>query len=120
MHADIPKENIIETAKLDSLGYIDKDVEKYYSAWNMLLVLDKNGKPIQIGEETVIKLLRVDPISDNKVLAANENTLLSVGSEPGEETNIKIYKTKNVSIGSIQNADIYPDIYLDSKKDTTK
>lgn len=120
MHADIPKENIIETAKLDSLGYIDKDVEKYYSAWNTLLVLDKNGKPIQIGEETVIKLLRVDPISDNRVLAANENTLLSVNSEPGEETNIKIYKTKNVSIGSIQNADIYPDIYLDSKKDITK
>lgn len=34
----------------DTLGYVDKDVEKFYTAWHLEYVLDENGNRIQLTE----------------------------------------------------------------------
>ena len=115
MHLDYKIEPIYEQSLSDSLGYIDKDVEKYYAAWKTDIWHNANGEPEVIGEIAVTKLLKVTDNNEDKVLGANSSILLGINSNPGEEINIPIYKTVNTKLGTIANADIYPDMYKDSK-----
>jgi hypothetical protein len=59
-----------DVALKDCTGYIDKDVEKYYTVWDAITKKDKFGND----------------------------------------------KTDYIAVESLMNVDIYPDIYLDSKK----
>jgi len=112
-------QNTNSNAKLDCLGYVDKDVEKVYSSYSTKYIL-VDGKKVETGEyENISYKLETD---DNFVLNVKSNNLggedvnlLSV--EPSSE---KKYRTKKVPKNTIANIDIYDDLYLDQKRRNNK
>ena len=114
-HPDCPLTGFSQEVLQDSLGYVDKDVEKNYTAWKTEYVYDNKGKPVALQGQ-------YQPL--NKVLTEEELEILqdikakslieTHEPEEGEEL-IPIYKTVNKPLATIANVDIYDEIYLDSK-----
>lgn len=100
----------------DTLGYVDKDVEKFYTAWGLEYCLDKNHNRIPVTEEIkdkdgniigeriiyrVVNKLLTD--AEKKLLLEKRDYALTV-KDPGT---VPLYKQRFVPMGSIGTIDIY-------------
>lgn len=100
----------------DTLGYVDKDVEKFYTAWGLEYCLDKDHNRIPVTEEIkdkdgnvigerivyrVVNKLLTD--AEKKLLLEKRDYALTV-KDPGA---IPLYKQRFVPMGSIGTIDIY-------------
>ena len=100
----------------DTLGYVDKDVEKFYTAWGLEYCLDKNHNRIPVTEEIkdkdgniigerivyrIVNKLLTD--AEKKLLLEKRDYALTV-KDPGA---IPMYKQRFVPMGSISTIDIY-------------
>ena len=120
---EINYSNIIKhNAGQDCLGYIDKDVEKYYTAWSVSYRLDKDGKPIQKVDEYGNPIFTKPDVfigagenSRNVIIADRLQRGLQIKQDEDEETTYKIpvYETVVNQVATISNIDIYQDLYKD-------
>jgi hypothetical protein len=99
----------------DILGYVDKDVEKFYTAWGLEYCLDKDHNRIPVTEEVkdkdgnvseriiyrVVNKLLTE--AEKKLLLEKRNFALTV-KDPGT---VPMYKQRFVPMGSISTIDIY-------------
>ena len=117
-HPDCPLTGFNQEVLQDSLGYIDKDVEKNYTAWKTEYVLNQKGEKIALpGQYQPLNKVLTD--NDTRVLQdVKEKTLMETHIPEAGEEMIPVYKTVNKPLATIANVDIYDTIYLDSKGGT--
>lgn len=109
---DFNTSNITFVDKLDCLGYIDKDIEKYYTGWRKEFKLDKDGNRIKTGE-TEPEYTVLNTLNPTQTLTEAQLQIL----RDSTSRTVDVYETIYTQVSSISNMDIYPDIYKDSKKE---
>ena len=125
MQSDAPEYNIPNTSKIDCFGYVDKDVEKYYTAWRLFYKTNRAGNKIVETKTATPKLLNTiseeEPSMDGyDYLQESYTRLLGVENDSASEQDYSYtYKISRTPIVSISNVDIYDDLYKDSKKKST-
>lgn len=105
----------------DGLGYVDKDVEKYYTGWTTEIVLDekgnkkqatdKDGKPLYLSKN---KILRDTNESQNSIL---RDSYIKILRDSTDDETEPLWETTKVPVSTISNIDIYNELYLDDKKE---
>lgn len=108
----------------DTLGYVDKDVEKFYTAWKLEYCLDKNGNRIQVTEKVkdVNGNYIIDPLTGkpkevplyrlvNALLTEEQKKLLLENREfiltAQDLGTMPLYKQRFVPQGTIGSINIY-------------
>lgn len=94
----------------DTLGYVDKDVEKFYTAWSLDYCYDENGNRIRLTETIDGKKVPLYGLvpkmlieADKKLLLENRLFILTT-SDTGT---VPLYKQRYIPLGNISNANIY-------------
>jgi hypothetical protein len=94
----------------DVLGYVDKDVEKFYTAWALEYCVDADGNRIRLtemidGKKVPIYGLVPKVLIEKETKAILDNRLFVLTTS--DVGTIPLYKQRYVPIGSIGNIDIY-------------
>lgn len=94
----------------DTLGYVDKDVEKFYTAWSLEFCRDSNGDKIPLTEYVNgqwIPVYGIEPKllteQEKKLLTDNRKFLLTTR----DMGTVPLYEQVYVPIGSIGTINIY-------------
>lgn len=107
----------------DTLGYVDKDVEKFYTAWNLEYVRDKDGHKIQVTEKVkdkngnymtdennkfierpLYRTVNAILVGDNTDILREVRSYILTAKDVGA---MPLYKQRFVPQGTIGTIDIY-------------